>query len=299
MKRTDLTGRITESKLRRIVAEVVREVLQEDIVTGKTYDDIFDLTSFSKEMLRRNYVSYSPYRLSVGHGSPLQIDQKGEFLTEGIDHKANAEMAKADITKHFPIDVHQFVISEGFHGLFAAILVANIKGNIEIIKGCMAQHNFFPSRYVPNLIELSIDGQEWVDMRFEPIEQDDVSDKIRNENKFLYHLTPSIFEKTIMQHGLMSSNSNPVYKYPTDRLHLIEERASSSDINRLASDLYAQAKMKGLKGLSPQYTLFEIDLSKVPETVRFYEDINEDFGLFTIKNISNNAIQKIRTLTVR
>lgn len=280
--------RIEESDIRRIVKESI-----------ETNDDIFDLTSFSKEKLKQNYVSYSPYRLSVGHGSVLQINQNGEFLTEGIDHKANAEKAKEDITKHFPIDVRQFIISEGFHGLFAAILVANIKGNIEIIKGCMAQHNFFPSRHVPNLIELSIDGQEWVDMRFEPIEQDDVTDEIRKENNVLYHLSPSIFENSILQKGLLASNSNPVYKYPTDRLHLIEERASSSDIKRLASDLYVQAKMKGIKNLSPEYTLFSIDLSKVPDGVRFYEDINEDFGLFTVKKITKNAVQKTGTLTVK
>lgn len=289
--------RIKESDIRRIVKDSIEKVLFENDVPAKTNDDIFDLTSFSKEMLKQNYVSYSPYRLSVGHGSVLQINQNGEFLIEGIDYEANAEKAKEDITKHFPIDVCQFIISEGSHGL--AILVANIKGNIEIIKGCMAQHNFFPSRYAPNLIELSIDGQEWVDMRFEPIEQDDVTDKIRKENNVLYHLSPSIFENSILQKGLLASNSNPVYKYPTDRLHLIEEHASSSDIKRLASELYAQAKMKGITNLSPEYTLFSIDLSKVPDGVRFYEDINEKFGLFTVKKITRNAIQKVGTVTVK
>lgn len=279
--------KITESQLRNVIKETINNVFNGSI---SEYDDIFDLRKIPKEILKKNFVSYSPYRLNASCDSRFQIGKNGKFVCEAIDYEGNVDDAIEDITSTFPIDkVYQVTKAKGHHGMYVALLVANKTGNLEIIIECMTQYNLFPSKEIKNNV-LSDGETEWVDIRFEPTEQDDVTDFVRNNYEKLWHLSPEINEANILKTGLIASNNNPIYKYSSPRLHLIEGNATPKDIQNLANALYGQAQAKGIEGLSNRYTLFSIDLSKVPQTTRFFFDVNEKFGLFTNSNIEPSAI---------
>ena len=266
--------------------------------TNPSYDDIFDLRRIPKDILERNYVSYAAYIVNAGCDSRLVRLEDGSFLGEPSGYKADAEEAKRDITKVFPIDdIYQFQIVESYHKISVALLIASFKENEEIIIESMAQHNFFLSQKAKNT--LSLDGKTWFSLRFEPIEQEDITETVRKENNVLYHISPVLNEQSILENGLRAFNNNPVYKYPNPRLYLIEQRASKKDITRLAKDLFRQAVQKKIENLSPKYTLFSIDLKKVPEYTRFFYDVNEEFGLFCHIGISNKALSVIDHITIQ
>ncbi|MBP5517729.1 MAG: hypothetical protein J6X91_03620 [Bacteroidales bacterium] len=259
-------------------------------------DEVFDLDKIPQDVLDRNYVLYSPYRLSASCDSRLQLSVSGRYLCDDIDYEESVDEAIEGITHTFPIDeVYQVSKQKGYHDIYVALLVANKQGNIDIIIESMGQYNYFLSKNTPSVV-LKKGDQEWIDLRFEPRLQDDVSDKVRKMYATLGHLSPAINKDNILENGLLASNNNPVFKYPSPRLYLIEENATNNDIKMLTQTLFGQALEKGIKGLTPEYILFSIDLSKVPDTTHFYWDVNEKFGLFTDSNIPPEAISIVRTV---
>lgn len=293
---------LTENDICRMVKDAVERLLHESYYSDGNYpmfDDLFDLRRIPKDILSSNFVSYSPYRLSASCDSRLQRDCHSVFICEAIDDEINVDNAIEEITRTFPIDeVYQVTKQKGEHGLYAALLIANVQGNVQTIVESMARYKMFPSKDMPSTI-LSDGNHTWIDIRFEPSEQEDVSNEIRNLYSALGHLSPSVNEQSILMNGLVGSNNNPVYKYPSPRVHLIEGNASEEDIQQLANTLYAQARQKGIKGLTPEYTLFSIDLSKVPESTCFYWDINETYGLFTDTDIPARAIRRVKRLIAK
>ena len=126
----------------------------------------FDIRKIPKEILERNHVSYSPYRLNASCNSRLQIDKDGKFNCTPIE--GNLDDAIADITSTFPIDrEHQVIKTSGPNGQFVSLLIAAVGGNFEIIHKSMAQYNLFPSI---NPIGIIVpDGEhDWLDVRFYP-----------------------------------------------------------------------------------------------------------------------------------
>lgn len=126
----------------------------------------FDIRGIPKEILERNHVSYSPYRLNASCNSRLQIDKDGKFICAPIE--GNLDDAIADITSTFPIDKeYQVVKTSDPNGQFVSLLIAAVGGNFEIIHKSMAQYNLFPSI---NPIGIIVpDGEhDWSDVRFYP-----------------------------------------------------------------------------------------------------------------------------------
>ena len=67
--------------------------------------------------------------------------------------------------------------------------------------------------------------------------------------------------------------------------------AAKEDIQGLTKTLYKQALQKEIEGLIPTFVLFEIDLNKTSESIHFYWDVNEKYGVFTDSNIEASAIR--------
>ena len=254
-------------------------------------DDWFDLRRIPKDILDKNYEYYSPYRIGAACNSRLQMTRDGRYLFDSTSYEADIDMAIEDITHTFPIDeVYQVIKQRGYHNIYVALLVANKKGNVKIIIESMSKYRLFLSNETPDTV-LSDGKHEWIDMRFEPVEQDDISEIIREIYSTLGHLSLDRNTESILKNGLWASNNNPVFKYPTPRLYLIEEAAAKEDIQGLAKTLYNQSLQKDIEGLIPTFVLFEIDLNKTSESIHFYWDVNEKYGVFTDSNIEASAIR--------
>ncbi|MBO7561656.1 MAG: hypothetical protein J6T04_02070 [Bacteroidales bacterium] len=293
------TIRLTQENLKDIVEETVKRVLPL-INHQPSKDDIFDLDSIPMDILDNGWQRYHPYLFTIDHRNPLA----NRVVEESTDYKKQILLVKEAIVKTFPIDETQFVIKEGSHGLYAAILVALTDDNVDIIEQAMEDKGFFRSQPTDEKLLLDRKNRTWIDVRFEPKEPDDVTQEVHRKYSILYHLTPSVFEDNVKKDGLKVSNNNPNYRYSESRVFLSEGDVTDEDIQQLVNTLYAQAQDRHINGLTPEYSLFAFDLSKMGNDFRFFYDINEPKGLYTkipipptyivqVKHISAESTDKI------
>lgn len=250
-------------------------------------DDIFDLDKIPIEILDKGWKRYHPYIFNIDHRNPL-----ANRVVESTDYEKQIKVVRDAILKTFPISEEQFVIKEGHHKLFAAILVALTDDNVDIIEQVMESKGFFRSQPTDDKLLYDRKNRKWIDIRFEPKDPDDITEKIHRKYKVLFHLSPSIFEEKILEEGLHTSNKNSDYKYSEPRIYLIEGNSDSDDIQELVNTLYIQAQKRGIKDLKPNYTLFTLDVKKMGYDIRFYYDINEPKGIYTKVDIPPKYIIK-------
>lgn len=285
--------RLTESKLRHIIKEVIREELtsnEQEQVNLPHSSDIFNLDSIPMDILDNGYVRYHPYTLGIPYRHPLRK------ITEDVDYKQNIKEVKDVITSTFPISDKQFIIKEGHNGMYAAILASLVEDNVEIIEKAMNKLGYFRSNPTDERLLCDKKNRKWIDLRFEPIKSNDLTDYVRENYDYIYHLAPSIFESSIKSKGIIPSNNNSEFKYYEPRVYVMKGSVSTDAMQELVNELYQQAKGKGYENLSPKYSLFTISLDKIDDNVCFYGDINEAEGLFITSPISPQAIVKVDSI---
>lgn len=278
--------KLTEKGLRSLVKKVLKESLENNNEIPNSNED-FDLNSIPIDVLDKGYVRYAPYNLGLTYRHPLRM------VVEDIDYEHNIQEVKNIILDTYPIGPEQFIIKKGHNGMYAAILASLIEDNVNIIEDAMLKLGFFRSK--PTDAQLLKDMKErvWIDIRFEPKDSANLTDYVRQNYKYVYHLAPSIFEESIRKNGLLPSNNNSEYRYYEPRVYLMKGSISQSDIQELVNELYTQAKNKGYKNLSQEYSLFTIDVGKINNNVKFYGDINEKEGIFITNKVNPSAIIKV------
>ena len=276
--------RLSENKLRNLIRETVRQTISE--INYPSSDDLFDLNKIPMEVLDKGSARYHPYLFTIDHRNPLA----NRVIEEATDYKKQIQIVKNAILQTFPISNEQFLIMEGHHGLYAALLISLNDDNVDIIEQAMENKGFFRSQPTDNQILYDRKHRKWIDVRFEPKDPDDVTEEVHRKFSKLYHLTPKIFEKKILEFVLKVSNNNANYKYSEPRVYFSEGDIDRTEIQMLVNTLYAQAQNRGIENLSPEYTLFTFDLDKMGYKIRFFQDINEPKGLYTKVNISPQYI---------
>lgn len=283
--------RLTEQELKDVIIESVYNVL--DNISYSYSDELFDLNQIPMEILDRGWQRYHPYLFTIDHRNPLA----NRVIEAKTDYRKQIMLVRDAMLKTFPIDETQFIIKEGHHGLFAAILVALTDDNVDVIEQAMENKGFFRSQPTDDKLLYDRKNRPWIDVRFEPKDPDDVTEEVHRKYNVLFHLTPSIFEESILQYGLKVSNNNPNYKYSESRVFLSEGDSSQEDIQQLVNTLFTQAQNRNIPNISPEYTLFSFDLDKMKNTIRFYYDINEPKGLYTKVSIPPSYIIKVQHVT--
>lgn len=288
IKRMDSHMTLTE-------AEEYVDKLKEQEISFTNSDDIFNLDSIPMEVLDNAWKRYHPFLFSIDHRHPLS----NNLLEEGTDYRKQLEFIKDVITNTFPIPQENFVIKEGNHGLFAAILIALTDDNLDVIEDAMEKKRFFRSQPTDEKLLTDRKKRKWLDVRFEPMDPDDVTEDIHRLYGYLYHLAPSKFEKEIKDNGLLVSNRNSEFRYSEERVFFMEGDVSDKDIQALVNTLYAQSLKKNIEGLTPSYTLFKFDLNKLESNFRFFYDINEPKGIYTKSNVPPSAIVEMKTIIAK
>lgn len=285
--------RITESQLKGFIVKSIKGALLE--TTYPSSNELFNLNKISMDILDKGWTRYHPYLFTINHRNPLA----NRVIEESTDYKKQIMLVKEAILNTFPISEEQFKIVEGAHGLYAAILIALTDDNVDIIEQAMENKGFFRSQPTDNQLLYDRKQRQWIDVRFEPKDPDDVTEEVHRKFSTLYHLTPTIFEKNILVNGLKISNNNPNYRYSEPRAFLSEGDADRNDIQQLVNTLYTQAQNRGIKDLTPNYTLFTFDLNKMGNDIRFFYDINEPKGLYTKVEIPPTYILKNERITAQ
>ncbi|MGM9746445.1 MAG: hypothetical protein ACI30H_05765, partial [Paludibacteraceae bacterium] len=257
-------------------------------------DDIFDLDKIPIEVLDNAWKRYHPYLFTIDHHHPLS----NRLVVEGNTHKEKLQTIKNIITKTFPIPSENFLIVEGNHGLYAAVLIALLDDNIDVIETAMEEKGFFRSQPTNEQLLSDRKNRKWLDVRFEPTSPDDITEEIHRRYKYIYHLTPSIFSDNILKNGFLPSNNNSNYRYSEDRVYFMVGKINNQYVQELVNTLYNQAKNKDIDNLTNEYTLFTLDLSLIKNDIRFFYDINEPKGAYTKQPIPQSVISVVDKFVV-
>lgn len=107
-----------------------------------------------------------------------------------------------------------------------------------------------------------------------------------DEIQFLYHITKISKVEKILKKGLNPKSSNSEFDYP-DRIYL------GINPDELEKELSTRFKRLN-KGVD--YAMLRIDISKIPDNVKFNIDPNYSDGIFTSGNIPPTAIDLFKKI---
>ena len=167
-------------------------------------------------------------------------------------------------------------------GNYIFVYMPNFNDNLEQMLKAMQ----FCGYYLAFPKKENVEQNKWVELQFEPIHDIDNSKQIREEEKIVYHLTPSYNEGKIKNYGFIPKSKNNKFNYP-DRIYLIRGSATNREIYTIGEQLN---KINSSDRNTGEYILYTIDLSKLPEHIKLFIDPNYDYGIYTTDNIPVNSI---------
>lgn len=215
---------MTESKLRHIIKEVIREELtsnEQEQVNLPHSSDIFNLDSIPMDILDNGYVRYHPYTLGIPYRHPLRK------ITEDVDYKQNIKEVKDVITSTFPISDKQFIIKEGHNGMYAAILVSLVEDNVEIIEKAMNKLGYFRSNPTDERLLCDKKNRKWIDLRFEPIKSNDLIDESDERDRIWAEYANNISEIekniNIINYFVYLKDDELINEFPIETIHILQD----------------------------------------------------------------------------
>jgi hypothetical protein len=122
-------------------------------------------------------------------------------------------------------------------------------------------------------------------LQFEPRHQNNANEEVRSM-KYIYHVSPSYNKGKILKNGFTPTTKNALFDYP-DRVYFFKQNTTEDDLLELTAYLCKYNKSLGNDNI---YTIFVLDVSKIPEQVNFYLDGNYFNGIYSQDNIPPSAI---------
>lgn len=167
------------------------------------------------------------------------------------------------------------------------VIVGDIGKNKKIMTQAMSSCGYHFSRVYSEYFD-EHNGVNYLTLEYLPKFQEyDVSEEIRKNEPFLYHITPIHNEGKIKNIGLTPKTKNPLTKYP-DRIYLLRGSAGEEYVKALGSALHVNN--------NSDYTVFILDTNKVCNKAKLFEDPQSNRGLWTYNNIPQSAIVGIKHL---
>jgi len=217
-------------------------------------------------------------------------------------HTAGQHAAEA-ITKFFPLSPKQMGI-ETIGDLEAKriwMAIPDVKDNKELIKKAMSFFGYYIAEDRYDNYRSEVYDTKWSLMTFEPYFSPYVNEHIFAQNDYLYHVSPTKYEHKILKQGLVPYSKNLAFNYP-NRVYLILKQRDTADQEHhelttdeiiSASKMLLDAKLIRCDDYVNDYlyTVYRIELAKLPVNIKFSFDTNYwPLGLFTADNITASAI---------
>lgn len=270
--------RLPISELENIVSKILKQYLNLEEGNGE-----------NSGRIDGNILDISNLMSKISYSNTEFINK----LDEGLIHTYNIKQVKKILLNRFKLNDSQFYIEKrnknGTEVELGAIILNNntSKKVIGEIKHFMRTCGYFesmPEQRVENFLIYI----------FEPRFTNDVTEEIRKKYKYLYHATPSIYVKKILNKGLIPKSKNTLFFYP-DRIFCMRgNNLSNGQINTLKN---VQAERgKHIKYDDNEYTILSINVSKLPDSIKFYVDPMSDDAIFTYDNIPPQSIGIENTL---
>lgn len=236
--------------------------------------------SVKKYFEKYGAVNYSTIRKPAVFSNPLTYLLHRE-LNEGLIRTYPIDKTISYVKYYFDLKDDKIGITNIYGIDYIFVEIPNIGENRKIMEKAMNLCGYFLSHQTP-----SLENKNEIVMQFEPKYQKDITDELRQEERYLYHITPRYNLKKIKKSGLLPKTRNDFLKYP-GRVYFIKASTDYNETLRMGYDLSDKNNSKGNKG---NYAILLIDVTKIPSDVVFYEDGSYPYGVFTYDNISSDCI---------
>lgn len=288
--------KLNEDGLQSLIETVVTNVLKKtpkELKYSQDKDIEQFLTSLSDDEKKKLWIDYSNIDKAATYANPLTIAMLYKnTLKEGLVRTYPIEETISYIKSYFGLSdkqIHEIKAENGISHI--KVIIPNIGNNLELMKQAMNLCGY----YLGAPKEKYLRPNTWVNLQFEPKFQKDESEQIRNEESVLYHITPKYNMEKIKNIGFSPKTKNELFNYP-DRVYFLRGSINNNRIINIAKQLYQINSSKGNNGI---YTLFKVDVNKIPLDVPLFLDPNYPYGIYTNSNISPNTIISMEEINLR
>ena len=215
----------------------------------------------------------------------LNLTEKYTPLMEGVFHTYPIEKVRDYFLRYYGLDQKQVLIAKGENGELGLTLIIppNDEAKNEIEKSLKL------CGYYISYIERF---KYYWKVESEKNKTKDINDKIRDIKK-IYHVTPKHNVDQIKKIGLCPKTKNKLFSYP-DRIYF---SLSPNNVRGIKNALKEYEKLNNPDDYDENgiylYGLLEIDKEHLPESIKFYYDINAENCVYTTDNIPPQYIKLI------
>ena len=256
----------------------------------KTYLTEF-LDKLDQNIAERLFRDYDLIMKPASYSNPVTIAMfRGFRLNESLTRTYPINKTISYVKKYFDLEDGQIIKKKAENDIeFICVFMPNIRENVSLMVKAMAYCGYFLG-YPKNPATLS--KNEIVELQFEPRFQNDITKELHEKERVLYHLTPRYNLGKIRHIGFSPRSKNELFNFP-DRVYFLRGSIGEENIVNLGEELNDNNNSLGNNG---KYLLFMLDLLEIPKRVKFFADPNYYYGVYTMNNISPDAIINIREL---
>lgn len=243
----------------------------------------FDIHLIPIDELKQQYVDYQ-FQLPITNYSNIEYGQVDESM-----NITPIEPIISYLKGKYMLKEWQCYVTSGHNDIDVGLIVPNINMNIQIISDELDKYGYC----IGASRDITVEDMNWTQLQFEPRETKSITDEIRNE-KYLYHVTQTFNDTSILQYGIVPSNEDIVnqnQKYTSNRPSLVFLLRAYTELPQwmyIAKQLNNR-RPNDLK--TNQFSVFQIDVSKLPQNFEFYGDPQHPSGVSTPFSIPINAIE--------
>ena len=281
------------NKIDKIVNEVVKNFVVQS--KQKTNETIVDkpLKLHELDLMRKlgNVTFDNPLSLYLSGIATNKIT-----INEGLIRTYPIDKTIEYVKKSFPLlgdDGIYKVPNEQNGGYNIMTVIPNIGQNIENINKAM---NFCGYHFSATVNRKHLNNVEYVFNQYEAKNTENSTDYIRKHERYLFHLTPSYNKEKIIKNGFSPKCKNEFLKFPSRVYFIRASKVTKNDIVEFAKILDEHNHSKGNNHI---YTVFMVDLNKIPKDVKFSIDNNYIHGVMTSDNITPESIVQSGTINLK
>lgn len=269
---------ISENELKQIIKESALKIITE--TNPLRIEDYFNLGEISKKNLM---LFNTDVRIHVqrGYGMQLSFDDNDDLIVEYEVRTLPVEELRVKL-KQLGFEDWQVRDTIYANNVRIVILYADIEKNTENI---IKEMNAFGWTIAQISEPKTNNGITFRAMAFDPAVQQCLSHEAYAQGQ-LYHLTPVINARSILKNGIEPRNANDYLDYPP-RAHFIKGNAPLYQIAKFGHELFKHNK----KAFDGNYTVFRINMDKIPYTIKFYGDPRCEIGYFTKETVPPEGIE--------
>ena len=258
------------------------------------FDDIpfedFKLSLIPYKELKTQYVKFSDKHIPMTIDDPLIESCKQNRLLEGIKSTFDIFETKEFISRKYNLNDWQFQIKMFANDIYVGIVIPHIDNNEKIVCEDMTSLGYYETKRWTD----DIDGLTYTFIRFDPKYPKDITDVVSDMN-IIYHVSPKYNLESIKKFGFIPKHENTLFKYPP-KIHFIKGNVSKSNIEHLIKQLNNENKNPKNNG---EYILFTIDVSKIPDNVKFIGDSCYKYGICTEDKVPYDSVISTKEINVK